>query len=99
MVAHPAFKEIAMTSQLSQRTTFIWLAVFMFGAFALTAMLMLGSGMPLPASAVLQLPMASRADTTSVAPAAATAEPGATGASDAADSESNNAMGNVPAGS
>ena len=100
-----------MTSHKFQRTTLIWLAVLMLGAFALAGMATLGSRAPLPFTAALDLPVAAGMDAALAAPNAprapdaapaarpATGAPGAPGASDAADSESDNALGNVPAGS
>lgn len=103
MVAHPASWSIAMTSHKFQRTTLIWLAVLMLGAFALAGMVTLGARAPLPFSAALDLPVAAGMNPALAAPNAplppdaapaaqpATGVPGATsapGTLDAADSDS-----------
>ncbi len=81
-----------MTSHKFQRTTLVWLAVLILGALALASIAAPGSSAPLPFTAALHLPLAAGLD---AAPAALPAP----GASDAASSESDNALGNVLAGS
>lgn len=81
-----------MTSHKFQRTTLVGLAVPILGVLALASIAAPDSRAPLPFTAALHLPLAAGLG---AAPAALPAA----GASDAAISESDKFLGNVPAGS